>query len=223
MILSLPQPLHLILLILTLYPELHSLFPAMCALVLHSHWTKLPIGWDGRPYLLPVPPATQNHIHALARSCAHPNHRPPPLDSEPSHKPSCLKQPLRHWSPRDVANGIKPGLKGWKTAQQEHTPVLLSLLPSPHLHPREPGPMAFAQLSALVALALALGVTAAPPPKVTCADGNVTANAVCCRQCYSPLFIPSLSSPLALFSARGQYLAVLLTGICFCFCFCCSV
>lgn len=44
--------------------------------------------------------------------------------------------------------------------------------------------MAFAQLSAIVALALGASqvVKAAPPPKVTCADGNVTANAVCCRR-----------------------------------------
>ncbi|EIM81779.1 atypical MnP lacking 1 acidic residue [Stereum hirsutum FP-91666 SS1] len=43
--------------------------------------------------------------------------------------------------------------------------------------------MAFAQLSAIVALALGAAqvAKAAPPPKVTCADGNVTANAVCCQ------------------------------------------
>lgn len=44
--------------------------------------------------------------------------------------------------------------------------------------------MAFAQLSTIVTLALSVAhvAKAAPPPKVTCADGNVTANAVCCRQ-----------------------------------------
>lgn len=43
--------------------------------------------------------------------------------------------------------------------------------------------MAFAQLSTLIAIAFGAAqlVAAAPPRRVTCADGNVTANAVCCR------------------------------------------
>lgn len=70
--------------------------------------------------------------------------------------------------------------------------------------------MAFTQLFSIVSLALVSSqvAEAAPPPKVTCADGNVTANAVCCRQLY-PSFLAQDTCADAFFKELFPAVAIL--------------